>query len=131
METMSAYKALQLHMKGKLAADDVLKATGFDRLSEVAYEYNCQCEDLEMAAHHWTAEEIEQEELEQLAWSIYQPLLAEEPDYLSTLVRQLKEKKRQNFLKFAAVFAESRRRSRGENVISLRPRSTRDPNPVS
>ena len=126
---MSAYKAIQLHMRGQLAADDVLKATGLDRLSDVAYEYNCQAHDVEMEAQPWRTEEVENQELMQLAWELYQSLLAEEPEYLPTLVRQLKAKKRRQMERFAAVFRESRRRSRDENVVWLRPRSTRNSNP--
>ncbi|MEY9198474.1 hypothetical protein ABIA16_003590 [Sinorhizobium fredii] len=115
---MDADIAIDLWTRKKLSMQEVLQATGHKKISELFVAYLDFHEEADMASARPSADDDMRRELEDLAWGLYQPLLAEERGYLDQIVEVLRKRKRQQFQEFAAVF--SSKRPSMHNVVPLR-----------
>lgn len=116
---MEADVAIDLWTRNKLSIEDVMTATGYWTVSELFQAYLEFHEEVEMSAVRPSAEDDERRDLEELAWGLYQSLLAEEPGYLDQIIDMLRKKNKQRLITFAAPFYSAKCRSM-HNVVPFR-----------
>jgi hypothetical protein len=116
---MEPHMAIGLWMRKQLTEQQVYELTGATRTAHLFHEWNRFLDELDDINYVPTAEEMECQELEDLAWQLYQPILAEMPEYLDQVTEKLKAAKQRRLQEFGRRFGARKRARRGSNIIQF------------